>query len=187
MDKTALSNRLIYLADLLESLSDSEDYNMVKEVKREYKTISNQLYPPTKEHELPAKQVKESREKALEQIKFYLQAPDIEEQFENKKEDDKLVVWVGNVNGFPKEFTIECVDSFYGSMSGYKCITASRCLFSEKQLKGYRTYERALLETGLKLCSGRKQKKEFFDKYIIPYNGRLQKEREYGTSTENKS
>lgn len=169
-----LSDRLCRVAEAMEFNCDSEDKSLLKELRREYKSITNQLYPKTKEHELPTSKVKESRKAALEKIKEYLDKEDVEQQFENTKENEKIVVWVGNVDGFPKEFTIEAVDKFYTSYSGgVKCITARRCLFSEKQLKGYHSWERALIEIGLKLCSGRKEKQEFFDKYAVRYNEKL--------------
>lgn len=175
-NKDYLHNRLIKLADLMEQNCD--DPQFLKELSKEYKSISNQLFPKTKEKEMPAKKVKESRQKALEQVKTYLNSEDIEGQFENINGDyysnDKfLVSWFTNYNGFPHEVTIDKVDEFYKSMSGAKCIVARRSLVSEEQLKTYGSFERALVAEGLKLCSSKQEKKEFFDKYAVVYNNRL--------------
>ena len=175
-DNQHLYDRLIKLADLMESNAD--DPQFLKELNREYKVISKQLFPKNKEHELPAKKVKESREKALEQIKQYLNSEDIEGQFEDKNGDyyssDKFIVsWSVNYQGFPHEMSIDKVDGFYTVYSGAKCIVVRRSLVSEKQLKAYGSFERALVDQGLKLCRNKEEKKQFFDKYAVAYNNRL--------------
>ena len=68
------------------------------------------------------------------------------------------------------ENSLELCDHFYQSYSGYKCVQARRNLFYEKQVKGFRTITRGLIEVGLALCTTMKEKQEFFKKYAEPYN-----------------
>ena len=148
----------------------------MKELSREYKAISKILFPPEKsKNGYTTKEIKESRAKALETIKNYLDSDNIEQQFENISGDyysnEKFIVsWLCNHNGFPHEVTIDKVDLSY---SGAKCILARRSLFSEAQLKSYHSFERALVEQGLKLCATKEIKTEFFNKYAVAYNDRL--------------
>lgn len=169
--KKQLSERLCRIADMMETC-DNEDVATMRDLRLEHKSITDQLYPKTKEHEIPATKVKESRKNALEKAKQLLQNLP-----QSHKDSEKVLVWIGNVNGFPKEFTLEATDSFYASYSGNKYITAARSLVTEKQLKGYRDLERALLEVGLKLCSGRKEKQQFFNDYVVKYNEKLKAQR----------
>lgn len=129
-----------------------------------------------------AKEIKESKKAALENIKEFLEAEDVDSQFSDKtgayhSSDKFIVTWNDNWKGIPSEFAIDKCDSFYASYSGYKAIYVTRSLFHEKQLGGYHSIERALIEVGIKLC-GKDEKKVFFDKYATKYNTRLQKERE---------
>lgn len=169
-----LYERLIKLADLMESNCD--DPQFLKELNKEYKSITKILFPAKNENAYPSKQIKESRQKALEQIKVYLDSDNIENQFLDRNGDyysnNKFIVsWICNYNNFPHEVSIDKVDSFRGTA----CITARRSLFSEKQLKAFSTFERALVTEGLKLCATKTEKKEFFDKYAVAYNNRLKK------------
>lgn len=169
--------RLIKLADLMEQNAD--DPKFLKELNREYKAIARELYPVRKcSNAYTAKQIKESWQKALEQIKIYLDTDNIEEQFNDRNgnyysNDKFLVSWVCNYKGFPHEVSIDKCDSFYFSYSGAKCIVARRSLVSEKQLKAYSSFERAFIEQGLKLCATKTEKKGFFDKYAERYNKRI--------------
>jgi hypothetical protein len=132
--------------------------------------------------EFTAKEIKESKKVALQKIKQFLEAENVDAQFNDRSGDyyssDKFIVtWNANYKGIPSEFAIDKCDSFYASFSGYKAIYATRSLFHEKQLRGYHSIERALIEVGMKLCS-KEEKKAFFEKYATKYNARLQKERE---------
>jgi hypothetical protein len=176
-----LYDRLIKLADLMESNAD--DPQFLKQLNREYKAISKQLFPKTKEHELPAYKIKETREKALKRIKEYLEVEDVERQFEDRNGDyysnDKFIVaWAVNYKGFPYQMSIDKVDDFYSKVSGARCIVARRSLISETQLKAYSSFERALVEEGLKLCRNKEEKKQFFDKYAVAYNNRLKQKKD---------
>lgn len=129
-----------------------------------------------------AKEIKQSKHVALEQIKKFLDAEDVDGQFKdrtgNYHSSEKFIVsWTANWKGIPSEFSIDKTDSFYGSCSGYKAIYATRSLVHEKQLGGYGSIERALIEVGLKLC-GKTDKKFFFEKYATRYNERIQKSKE---------
>jgi hypothetical protein len=171
-----LSERLVKVADLMEQYAD--DPKTLKELTKEYKQISNTLYPKTSEHCLPAKEIKKSRKEALEKIKQYLDNEDIEGQFDDRSGDyynsEKfLVSWNCNHNGFPHEISIDKVDSLYRGMSGAKCIVARRSLVSEEQLTAYSSFERALIDQGLKLYAAREEKKQFFEKYAVKYNERI--------------
>jgi len=132
--------------------------------------------------EFTAKQIKESKKAALEKIKQFLEAEDVDAQFADRtgayhSSDKFIVTWNANWKGIPSEFSIDKCDSFYAAYSGYKAIYATRSLFHEKQLGGYHSIERALIEAGMKLC-GKDENKAFFEKYATKYNARLQKERE---------
>lgn len=123
-----------------------------------------------------------SKKNAFDEIVKILQVGDIEKQFEGRSGDyhsqDKFIVsWIDNYKGMPSEFSLDLTDSFYSSYSGNKCIYATRSLFHEKQLDGFRTIERGLLAVGLKVCSD-DEKNDYFNKFIRPYNERLEKERE---------
>lgn len=129
-----------------------------------------------------AKQIKESRKAALEKIKQFLEAENVDEQFADKtgayySSDKFIVVWIGYWNGIPSEYSIYKCDGFYTEYSGYKFIYVINTLFQEKLLAGYTSIERALIEVGMKLCC-RDEKRAFFEKYATKYNARLQKERE---------
>lgn len=126
--------------------------------------------------------VKESKREALEKIKNFLDCEEVDAQFSDRSgsyhSSDKFIVsWTGNYNGMAHEFSIDKTDSFYASYSGYRAIYARRTLFSEKQIAGYTSIERALIEVGLKLCQ-KSEKKEFFEKYGVRYNLRIQLQRE---------
>lgn len=170
-----LSNRLIRIADMMESAAD--DPKFLKELKKEYKIISEQLYPKNKSNQFSAKEVRESKNTALLKIKEYLNTEDVEFQFDcrdgNYYSNDKFIlIWVGNYKGVKVEYTLDKTDSFYSSYSGYKCIKAVRNMFLEKQLKGYHSFERALIEVGLSFLRGQ-EKQEFFDKYATAYNEKI--------------
>ncbi|MCC3836255.1 hypothetical protein [Vibrio parahaemolyticus] len=127
---------------------------------------------------IPAKEVAESRAKALEKIKHYLGAADIEGQFSNLdgnyySSEKFLVTWSGNHQGIPAEFKIEKCDPAYQAMSGFCCIYGHAGLFHEKQIEGFGSFERALIVVGLKLCPTREAKIEFFNKYAVPYNEKI--------------
>ncbi len=129
-----------------------------------------------------AKQIKESKQKALEKITEILNNEIdgfIDELFTqingNYYSSDKFIIsYIENYKGIPAEFSIDKTDAFYSAYSGYKAIYATRSLFHEKQIKGYSTIERALIDVGLKLCS-KKEKENFFNKYAIRYNEKLKK------------
>lgn len=123
------------------------------------------------------KKIKESKAAAFEQIKKFLDADDVNAQFDSRSGDyhssDKFIVtWNGNYKKMWSEFGIDKCDSFYASYSGYRAIYVARGLFHEKQLGGYATIERALLEVGMKLCP-KNELEDFFKKYVVPYNERL--------------
>lgn len=128
--------------------------------------------------EFTAQEIRESKAKALSQILLYLEASDVDGQFTDRNgsyysKDKFLVTWNANWKGIPSEFGLDKTDSFYGSYSGYKCIYATRSLLHEKQLGGYVTIERGLIEVGMKLCRTKEDKINFFKKYGAPYNEKL--------------
>lgn len=126
-------------------------------------------------------EIQKSRTEALEKIRKLLDVPDVEAQFDKISGDyhstDKFIVsWLSNHHKIASETSIDKTDGLYQSMSGYKAIKATRSLIHEKQLKGYPTIERALLEVGLELCSSDEEKKDFFNKFVTPYNQKLKKD-----------
>lgn len=138
--------------------------------------------------EFTTKQIKESKKAALEKIKQFLDAENVDTQFADRtgayySNDKFIVTWNASWNGVPSEFAIDKCDSFYTAYSGYKAIYVTRSLFHEKQLKGYHSIERALIDVGLKLCN-KKEKKAFFEKYAIKYNAKL-KEKQTWTQVNN--
>lgn len=132
--------------------------------------------------EFTAKQIRESKQKALEKIKEILNNEIdgfIDELFTERDGDyyssDKFIItYNSNYKGIPSEFSIDKTDSFYAVYSGYKAIYATRSLFHEKQIKGYSSIERALIDVGLKLCN-KEEKENFFNKYATRYNEKLKK------------
>ena len=129
-----------------------------------------------------AEEIKESKKAALKKIKQFLEAENVDSQFNDRSgeyysSDKFIVTWNANYKGILSEFSIDKCDSFYASYSGYKAIYVTRSFFHEKQLGGYHSIERALIEVGMKLCS-KEEKKDFFEKYATKYNARLQNERE---------
>lgn len=130
-------------------------------------------------------QVNKYKKEALAKIITILDKGDVEEQFEKNSgayhsSEKFIITYLGNYKGMMVEFGLDKTDSFYASYSGYKCIYAARNLFFEKQLKGFDTIEHGLIYLGMKLCSAKK-KEEFFDRYAVPYNKRVQ------TNNQNKS
>lgn len=174
-DKSRLLERLDYLQGKMEHACD--DPQFLKELSREYKSITKQLFPKTKEYELPAKKVKESRQQALEKIKEILDKGEVEEQFKNKSGDyysnDKFIVSYNvNYSGFPHEVSIDLDNSF----SNVRCIKVRRSLVSEQELDAFRSIEYALIKEGLSLIKNKEQKIEFFNKYAKPYNEKIKNE-----------
>lgn len=170
--------RLVKIADLMETFAD--DPQTLKELSKEYKQIVKSL-PKSKEekkYKYTSKQIKDSREEALKVIEDILDKGDVNEQFKDRGRDyyskDKFIVsWKVNHNDFPYEVSIDLTDSFYSEYSGAKCIKARRSLFSEQQLEAYGNIEYGLIKEGLKLCSGRDKKEQFFNKYAKPYNEKI--------------
>lgn len=120
------------------------------------------------------KEIKESKRKALEKIKELLRVDDVDAQFAKRSGDyysnEKFIVtWNANYQGMLCEYGIDKCDQAYAAISGYKAIYVVRNLFLEKQIKGFSSIERALLEVGLKLCS-KKEKQDFFDTFAVTYN-----------------
>lgn len=128
------------------------------------------------------KQIKESKLKALEKIKEILNHETdgfIDELFNERTGDyyskDKFIIsYNSNWKGIPSEFSIDKSVEFYKKISGYGAVYCTRSLFHEKQITGYATIERALIEVGLKLCS-KEEKEDFFKKYALRYNKKLKK------------
>lgn len=129
------------------------------------------------------KDVAASRAKALARIKEILNkgTGNIDTQFTDRSgnyysSDKFIVTWTGNYKGMPSEFGVDKTDAFYEAYSGgIKAISVVRGLFHERQLKAYGSIEIALIDAGIKLCSVREEKIEFFKKYAEPYNERIKK------------
>lgn len=123
------------------------------------------------------KEIKESKQKALEKIKELLRVNDVDGQFAKRSGDyysnEKFIVtWNANYRGMLCEYGIDKCDAAYTALSGYKAIYAVRNLFIEDQLKGFGSIERALIEVGLSLCP-KKEKQDFFDTFAATYNLKL--------------
>ncbi|MCO6366639.1 hypothetical protein [Roseivirga pacifica] len=129
--------------------------------------------------EYSEKEIKASRADALEKIKTFLEADDVDGQFQNMSGEyhspEKFVVtWKGHWMGIASEFGIDLVDSFYTSYSGgVKCIYVTRSLFHEKEIKSFRSVERGLLEAGMTLCPNLDKKYDFFERYGLKYNEKI--------------
>jgi hypothetical protein len=120
------------------------------------------------------KEIKESKRKAFEQIKEFLRVNDVDGQFAKRSGDyysnEKFIVtWNANYKGMLCEYGIDKCDAAYEALSGYKAIYSVRNFFLEKQIKGFSSIERGLLEVGLALCP-KKEKKDFFDTFVETYN-----------------
>lgn len=132
-----------------------------------------------------ANKIKESRQKALDEIRKFLSVPEenIENQFRDKDpnfwgSEKFIVTWFGNYNGMFSEYKLELCDPFYLVYSGYKCVYGCAGLFHQHQFKGYSTVWRGLVMVGMLLCSNRSEKNEFFERFATPYNKHLQKLRD---------
>lgn len=128
-------------------------------------------------------EIKKSKADALDKIRAYLGADDVDGQFSGisggyYSNDKFIVVWNGYWKGILAEFSINKCDSFYTAYSGYKATYSTQGLLHEKQLGGYSSIERALIDVGMKLCPTKEEKVEFFNKYATKYNDRLKKQRE---------
>lgn len=127
---------------------------------------------------LADKQIKESRNQALNKIIELLSSENIESQFEGLSGDfyskDKFIVtWLGHWNHIPAEYSLNKTDSFYKSYSGYAATYTTQGLFHHHQFAGYESVWRGLLEIGLKLSPSNISKKFFYEKYVLPYNTEL--------------
>lgn len=123
------------------------------------------------------KEIAASRKEALAQVIKFLSVEDIENQFAKRdngfySKDKFLVVWKANKNNWPCENRLDLCDNVYATISGLKCCYVSVGLFHEKQIKGFASIERGLIEIGL-LLSAKKDKTAFFDKYAKPYNQKM--------------
>lgn len=164
--------RLIWLADKMEENAD--DPAFLKELRREYRIISKELFPKKTDNLYSAAEIKNSRKEALKEIEKFLEVEDVDKQFDNRSSDyysnDKFIVsWKGNYNGMKVQYSLD-----KSEWSG-KAIKAVRNFFLEKQLKAYPTIERGLLEIGLEFIGNRNSlaRREFWDKYIEKYNKRI--------------
>ena len=129
---------------------------------------------------MDAEKIKKSREEALIKIKSILDQGNPDEIFSKNSgghysEERFLVVWQGKYKGVSSEFRIDKTSDFYSGMSGYKAIYVAVGLFHEKQIQGYPTIERAFIDVGIKLCPNRQEKKDFFEKYAVPYNEKIKR------------
>lgn len=120
------------------------------------------------------KEIKESKRLALEKIIELLRVEDVDGQFAKRSGDyysnEKFIVtWNAYYKGMLCEYGIDKCDGGYTALSGYKAIYCVRNLLLEKQLKGFSSIERALLEMGLRMCH-KKEKKIFFDTFVVTYN-----------------
>jgi len=181
-DKKAITKAHEELVRLSEMMMGREaDDPLLKDLRRDYKAALK-IVTAGKSNEVafPSKVIAESRRKALEKIVIILDKGDIDSQFSDRSgdyysEEKFIVTWSGNYNGVPSEYGLDLTDSFFSAVMGPKCIYACRSLVHEKQLAGYPNIEYGLITIGTKLCSSRKKKKEFFEKYAAPYNARLKK------------
>lgn len=122
--------------------------------------------------------IAKSRQNALAQIRNFLSVDDVDGQFANRvggyhSSDKFIVTWTGNYQGMAVEYKIEKTDAFYKRMSGNACVYGVANLFLEKQLGGYSSIERGLIEVGLKLCKGKKEKTDFFNEFAPKYNEKI--------------
>ena len=175
-----MSDELVRIADQMEGLEPDDP--MLKELRKDYKAVLDATIPKSKRPNIgfSSSVIKASRKKALSEIVTILDKGNVDDQFKDRNgnyhsAEKFIVIWSGNWNGIPSEFGLDLTDSFYASVVGPKCIYATRSLVHEKQLASYHNIEYGLLSIGIKLCSNRKKKKEFFEKYGAPYNARIKK------------
>ena len=131
------------------------------------------------------KEIRASKDEALQKIKSILDAENVEDQFKHvlgdyHSKDKFIITWNDNYQGLGAEYSVDKCDSFYSSYSGYKAILVTRGPFHEKQLKGHPSIEHALIVAGMRLSDGKEAKAAFYDKYAVRYNDNLKKARENG-------
>ena len=182
--KRALAD-LVRLADAMEQCEPGSAHR--KALARDYKHamiaagITDVKGKVTNAKGLPKKQIDESRAKALAKIKGYLD--NLEESLAEFKKIHPgemghiLISYNTNSHGVPAEVQLKVFDSFYKAYSGYRCGKCQVTLFTAKQIKGYASIHRGLLEMGMGLLPNKPAKKEFFDKYVVPYNQAIEEKR----------
>jgi len=179
------SKDLVRIADQMEGVeSGTPEYNSLKE---QYKQAC-ELAGITKNGKSTAgthfssAEIKASRAKALVQVREYL---DDIRHWENELPTKQFgsveyiaISHLANYKGMGCEINLEIPDSFYGRYSGYKCIKARKSLIMQHQLKGYPNIEYGLIDYGMGLCTNRKEKNAFYEKYAVPYNERLKQQKD---------
>jgi hypothetical protein len=172
--------KLARIADMMENCEPDDP--MFKELKKDYKSTM-EAAGITKggklenKHAYTLKQVRESRIKALEKAKFYLD--DIERwsvdlpKLQSGQVEYIAISYLSNYKGMNCEINLEIPDSFYADFAGVKCYKAVKGLFIQKQLQSYPSIEYGLIKYAMELIKG-PERREFFDKYAVRYNNRLQ-------------
>lgn len=132
--------------------------------------------------EFSAKEISDSRAKALIQVKEYLDKIEYWEEELPKKQwgtvEHIAVSYLANYRGMKCEINLEIPDHFAGSMTGNACYKARKSLVLQQHLQGYGSIERGLIKYGLAICKGREEKKAFFEKYAVAYNERLKQKKQ---------
>lgn len=125
-----------------------------------------------------AQEVKESKAKALAKIKEYLEAEDVAGQFTGDYfgAERVIVSWNNNWKGFPVEYRLDHCDSFYTLYSGYKVVFVRVSLVQQKQISGYNSIHRALIDIAYKQLCPKKESDAFFQKYITRFNELVEKQ-----------
>ncbi|TGJ99816.1 hypothetical protein EHO57_13715 [Leptospira langatensis] len=129
-------------------------------------------------------EIKNSKRAALKEILRFLRASDIESPFKGRdggyySREKFIVSWIDNWKSIPSEFSLDLCDSFYQSYSGFVCTLSHRSIVHEKQIGGYRSIHRGLIEAAVKIIGkDKKGQLSFFRKYVVPYNEALNKRKE---------
>ena|SRR3990167_2977889 len=172
---------LVRIADMMEANSDSDNPAFMRELKRDYRmAMKNANIGANKDKSLmwSAKEIAESRNSALAKATEYLDniqhwAVELPKQQFGQAEYIVLSVKT-NYSGMACETNLE-IGSFM-----YPCYKARKSLVMQKQLASYTCVEQGLIKFALELCKTREEKISFFNKYALPYNERVKKEKEDG-------
>ncbi len=185
MNSAALE-QLVKIADRMEDCDDPQE---MKQLQRDYRAASiaagitdaNGNLKDKGWRHTPA-QLKESRAKALAKVKEYLDDIRTWEvklpELQSGSVEYIIVSCLVNFKGMACEINLEIPDGIYSNMTKTSCYKARKSLVSQNQLKTYASIEQGLIAYGLDVClKGIDEKREFFQKYAVPYNKRLTEEK----------
>jgi hypothetical protein len=182
--KQRAADNLVRIADAMETC-DSADVAFAKELKREYKAtldVINEGEDPNRYCQKPDV-VKKSKAECYEKILAALNdlpawLKKVEEIHPSECGHIEFA-YASNYKKMAVEVQFMIPDQFYSACAGVKAVRNSANLLFLKQHEIYSDLERGLLQfTMIMIGRDKILKKQFWDKYVAPYNERVQKKRD---------